>query len=118
MGALHTDRYWRRNTERLGSTRDITLAGPLVLTERDVLDVETFNIDPGGAIRNIDLPATSTTLRGIKFIINATGGNFDLTVRLTAAGATVATISQNEMCEFLCWSATAGSWRGAVSKAT
>lgn len=115
---MHTDRWWRRNTERIGSVRDLTLTGALVLTERDVLDYETFNIDPGGAIRNIDLPATSQLLRGIKFIINHTGGAFDLTVRLTGGGATVATISTTEMCEFLCWGSTAGNWRGAVSKNT
>ena len=113
---LHTDRHWRRYTERIGSVRDLTLTGALVLTERDVLDSETINIDPGGATRTVDLPATSQTLRGLQLVINNTADAAEaLTVRLTGGGATVVSVAQNKMGLLLCWGATAGSWRGLTA---
>jgi hypothetical protein len=116
MGVLHTDRFWRRYTERIGATRDITLTGALVLTERDVLDSEVLNLDANGAARNVDLPATSQTLRGQQLVINNTAaGAFSLTVRLTGGGATVVVVAQNKMGLLLCWGAAAGSWRGLTA---
>lgn len=113
---VHTDRFWRRNTERIGAVRDLTLTGALILTERDVLDSEIINMDANGAARNVDLPATSTTLRGIQLIINNTAaGAFALTVRLTGGGATVVTVAQNKMAIITCWSSAAGSWRGLTA---
>lgn len=95
-----------------------TLTGALVLTEADVRNHTMIPLDPGGAGRNVDLPAT-TNLEGHEFtIINTADAAEDLTVRLTGGGATVATISQSEHAHFVCWSSTAGSWRGSVSKNT
>ena len=103
---------------RRSNVTAMTLTGPLVLTEADVANSFMIAIDPGGAVRNVDLPATSAALKGQTFvIINTSGGAFALTVRLTGGGATVATIGQSQNATFYCWSATAGSWQGSVGKA-
>jgi len=96
-----------------------TLTGARVLTAAEVSDNLTLALDPGGAARNVDLPATSTDLAGQEFvIINTADAAEALTVRLTGGGATVATIDQNEHAILRCFSATAGSWVGMVSKNT
>ena len=96
-----------------------TLAAAKVLTAAEVADNYIYAVDPGGAARNVDLPATSAALAGQEFvIINTADAAETLTVRLTAGGATVATIDQNEHARLTCFSATAGSWVGMVSKAT
>jgi hypothetical protein len=116
MGVLHTDRFWRTFTGRIGAVRDMTLTGALVLTERDVLDNEILNLDANGSARNVDLPQTSQTLRGHSLIINNTAtGAFALTIRLTGGGATVVTVAQNKMGLLLCWGAAAGNWRGLTA---
>lgn len=103
---------------RKGTVTPSTLAGALVLTEADVRNSYTLTIDPGGAARNVDLPAT-TNLEGHEFvIINTADAAETLTVRLTGGGATVATIDQSEHAVLRCYSSTAGAWVGAVSKAT
>lgn len=96
-----------------------TLTGAKVLTAAEVTENYIYAVDPGGSARNVDLPATSAALAGQEFvIINTADAAETLTVRLTAGGATVATIDQNEHAVVTCYSATAGSWVGAVSKAT
>lgn len=95
-----------------------TLTGDRVLTEAEVANYRGVEFDPGGAGRNVDLPAT-TNLAGHRFLIVYTADAAeDLTVRLTAGGATVATVSQNEHAVFTCTSATAGKWFGGVQKNT
>lgn len=96
-----------------------TLTGARVLTAAEVADSYYLALDPGGAARNVDLPATSAALAGQSVtIINTADAAESLTVRLTGGGATVATIDQNEHAIFTCFSATAGSWVGMVSKNT
>jgi hypothetical protein len=95
-----------------------TLTGARVLTEAEVKSYAMWAVDPGGAARNVDLPAT-TNLAGHQFtIINTADAVEALTVRLTGGGATVATIEQNEHAVVRCYSSTAGSWVGMVSKNT
>lgn len=95
-----------------------TLTGARVLTAAEVAANYILALDPGGASRNVDLPAT-TTLAGHQVkIVNTADAAETLTVRLTGGGATVATIDQNEHAELTCFSSTAGSWVGSVSKAT
>ena len=96
-----------------------TLTGARVLTAAEVADNYIYAVDPGGAARNIDLPATSAALAGQEFVlINTADAAEAITVRLTAGGATVATVEQNEHVRLTCVSATAGSWVGMVSKNT
>lgn len=96
-----------------------TLSGARVLTAAEVTDNYILAIDPGGAARNIDLPATSADLAGQEFVlINTADAAESITLRLTGGGATVATIDQNEHATVICHSATAGSWVAAVSKNT
>ena len=107
---------------RKSTTLVETLGGARVLTEAEVKNNYMIAFDPGGSTRTVDLPA-ATTLAGQEFfIINAAdAGSEDLTVRLTGGGATVATVTQNEICHLICWSATASAptpWLGSVSKAT
>jgi hypothetical protein len=104
---------------RLGTVLTATLAADRVLTAAEAVDNDIIALDPGGAARNVDLPATAATLAGRRIqIINTADAAETLTVRLTAGGTTVATIDQNEHAWLTCYSATAGSWVGSVSKAT
>lgn len=95
-----------------------TLTGARVLTEAEVKNYGVWAVDPGGAARNVDLPAT-TNLAGHEFEIhNLADAAEAITVRLTGGGATVATVDQNESVTVRCYSSTAGSWRGSVWKNT
>ncbi len=95
-----------------------TLTGARVLTEAEVTNYGYLVLDPGGAARNVDLPAT-TNLKGHSVtIINSADAAEALTVRLTSGGATIGTIDQSENATFICYSATAGSWVAQVGKAT
>jgi hypothetical protein len=67
----------------------------LTLTGNITIDADSppiLNIDPGGAIRTITLPATED---GLIFIINHIGGAFDITIN-NASASGIGTISQNE----------------------
>lgn len=96
-----------------------TLSGARVLTAAEVANYGIIAFDPGGAGRNVDLPAASAALAGQRVvIINTADAAETLTVRLTGGGATVATVDQSENATMICYSATAGSWVGQVGKAT
>lgn len=96
-----------------------TLTGARVLTAAEVINNGIIVLDPGGAGRTVDLPATSAALAGQRVvIINSADAAEALTVRLTGGGATIATIDQAENATMICYSATAGSWVGQVGKAT
>lgn len=85
-----------------------TLAGAKVLVASDA---PLQNLDPGGAGRNIDLPAV-TDMAGATFIIKNTADAAEiLTIRLASAGATVATPTQNETAIVYCDGTT---WHGLV----
>lgn len=83
----HQDRYGR-----------ITLAGNLTLTKgyRSVL-----GIDPGGAHRDVTLPAENIS-KGLRFkIVNRADAAENLVVKDDAA-ATIVTINQNEAADLWC----------------
>jgi len=85
-----------------------TLAGDKVLVFGDA---PVQALDPGGAGRNIDLPAV-TGLEGEVFIIENTADAAEiLTIRLTGGGATVCTPTQNETAIVYCRN---GAWKGIV----
>lgn len=110
---------WSARDRRRGLVLTETLAGARVLTGAEVLKTAVMALDPGGASRNVDLPATSYLLAGVQVtLINTADAAETLTVRLTGGGSTVATVDQNEHVILTCYSATAGSWVGSVSKAT
>lgn len=76
----------------------LTLAADLALTAqyRQVL-----RIDPGGAARDIDLPAEATS-NGLSFeIVNIADAAENLVVK-DDAGTTIVTISQNEKATVIC----------------
>lgn len=75
-----------------------TMAGALVMTH----DSTQFQfLDPGGAGRNVDLPAEEES-DGLMFVIvNGADAAEDLTVRNDAA-ATIGTVAQNEIGIFVC----------------
>ena len=109
---------WRCRDRRRLCVLTETLANHRVITAAEVVANPIVAFDPGGAARNVDLPVT-TALAGVQFtIVNTADDAEPLTVRLTGAGATVATIEQSEHAVFTCYAATAGAWVGAVSKAT
>lgn len=95
-----------------------TLTGARVLTDAEVKNYGYIVLDPGGAARNVDLPATTNMAGHSVTIINSADAAEALTVRLTAGGATIGTIDQSENATFICYSATAGSWVAQVGKAT
>ncbi len=84
-----------------------TLTGDRVLTHDDT---KLQLIDPGGASRNLDLPAEEESAGLTFFIKNQADAAEDLTVRDDAA-ATVVTISQNEGAIVWCDGTT---WVGLV----
>lgn len=80
------------------SIGDITATGDLTLTAQYR---RYLRIDPGGAARNVDLPAEATS-NGLSFeILNTADAAEALTVR-DDAGATVVTIAQNEKATVHC----------------
>lgn len=95
-----------------------TLTGARVLTDAEVKNYGYIVLDPGGAARNVDLPATTNVAGHSVTIINSADAAEALTVRLTSGGATIGTIDQSENATFICYSATAGSWVAQVGKAT
>ena len=89
-----------RPVSHKGAFKSVTLAGDHTLTYRSA----TFlKIDPGGAGRNITLPSPRA---GAMFrITNAADADEGLVV--ADADGTVATVGQNERCEFF---VEDGSW--------
>ena len=83
----------RRPISHRGAFKSVTIAGDVTLTHRSATYLKS---DPGGSGRNSTQPSARA---GAYFrITNAASGDEGLVV-ITAAG-TVATVSQNERCEF------------------
>ncbi|MCK5089644.1 MAG: hypothetical protein KAI41_11375 [Hyphomicrobiaceae bacterium] len=84
-----------------GGAGDDTLTGDVVLTAKAS---QWLRLDPGGASRNVDLPGMAEGLDdsdGAWFLIlNTADAAEDLTIR-DPAGATVATVGQNERALFV-----------------
>lgn len=93
---------------RDSNVETLTAAKILVLN-----DAYTQSLDPGGAGRNIDLPVAVEGMECV--IVNTADAAEDLTVRLTAGGATVAVISQDQIGYFYADSST---WRGGMMPET
>lgn len=87
-----------------------TLTGTRVMTEAEVIAASVFTFDPGGAARNVDLPAPTAALAGqFVFIHNSADAAEIITIRSGPGGATVCTPSQNENAMCFC---TGTIWRG------
>ena len=93
-----------------------TLAADRVLTAAEFYDNGVIDLDPAAA-RNVDLPAGSASLAGQTCLIrNAANAAETITLRLTAAGATVATIDQNESALVFCHGTVAPTFTAVVLK--
>ena len=87
-----------------------TLTGTRVLTSAEVLETTVFSFDPGGAARNLDLPAPAANLAGCFLLIHNTADAAEiLTIRSGPGGSTVCTPTQNEAAVVWC---TGQIWRG------
>ena len=84
-----------------GGVGEATLTGAVILTARSS---QMLRLDPGGANRNVDLPGPDEGIEdnnGLNYtILNTADAAENLVVR-NPAGATVATVSQNERCTFV-----------------
>ena len=90
----------RRPVSHIGRFKTVTATGDITLTYRSAT---VLKIDPGGAGRNINLPSARP---GAHFrITNAADADEGLVV--AGAAGTVATVSQNERCDFYVES---GAW--------
>lgn len=83
-----------------------TLTGARVLTLAEVQAAHMFSFDPGGAARNLDLPAEADCAGLILFISNKADAAEVITIR-DDAGGTVCTPTQNESaivwCDGVTW---------------
>ena len=68
----------------------MTLGGDLIL---GASDAAMQVLDPGGAARNIDLPAEADSTNTLFIISNRADGAENITVRLDTGGATVAVLT-------------------------
>lgn len=95
---------------RLSSIRE-TLSGTKVLT---TTDPTIQHLDPGGAARNVDLPAEADSIGLVFIIANEADAAEIITVRNDAAG-TIVTPTQGESAIVWC---DGVSWRGIVGADT
>jgi len=94
-----------------------TLAADRVLTAAEFSNYGVIAFDPGGAARNVDLPAGSAALQGQEITIrNAADAAETITVRLTAGGTTIATVDQNESAKVYCHGTVAPTFTAVVTK--
>ncbi|HEU5085665.1 MAG TPA: hypothetical protein VFU14_20155 [Acidimicrobiales bacterium] len=83
-----------------------TLSGTRTLTVAEVNEANIFSFDPGGAARNVDLPAEADCKGIVLFISNKADAAEVITIR-DDAGGTVCTPTQNESaivwCDGVTW---------------
>ena len=91
-----------------------TLAADRVITGAEIEKYQFFTFDPGGAARNVDLPAEAASKGAVLFIANAADAAEVITIRNDAAG-TICTPTQNETAVCFC---DGTSWRGLVGAAS
>ncbi len=72
-----------------------TLTGTRTLTVAEVTGTTIFTFDPGGAARNLDLPAASSCTGCVLLISNSADAAEVITIR-NASAATICTPTQNE----------------------
>jgi hypothetical protein len=89
-----------------------TLAGARVITFDEVERYQAFAFDPGGAARNVDLPAEEACAGAHLWISNTADAAEVLTIR-NDAGGTVVTPTQNEAafvwCDGVRWYGSVGA---------
>lgn len=85
-----------------------TLTGHRTLTIAEISEAQMWNFDPGGAGRNVVLPAVGVSAGLFLFIGNTADAAEVLTIQ-NAAAATICTPTQNESAIVWCDGAT---WRG------
>lgn len=74
----------------------VTLTGDLTITAADIADQTVWNLDPGGAARNVTLPDAAPANTGVVlFFHNAADALEVLTIKSTAQ-ASIVTPTQNE----------------------
>jgi hypothetical protein len=78
-----------------------TLAGARVITQAEIERYQAMAFDPGGAGRNVDLPAVANNKGTYLYISNTADAAEVLTIR-DAAAATIVTPTQNESCLVWC----------------
>ena len=79
-----------------GGVLESTLTGDVTLTPQHE---DLLRLDPGGASRNVTLPANASSKKGTFFIIyNSADAAENLVVKDSAA-ATIVTVNQNEQAE-------------------
>lgn len=78
-----------------------TLTAARVITAAEVEKYNAMAFDPGGASRNVDLPAEESSVGVFLYISNTADAAEILTIR-NDAGATVVTPTQNEACMVWC----------------
>jgi len=91
-----------------------TLTGTRVLTIAEVEAANAFALDPGGAARNLDLPAEEACTGAYLFIANKADAAEAITVRNDAAG-TVTVIQQSESAFVWCDGTSWHAFTGAVN---
>lgn len=83
-----------------------TLTGTRTLTQAEVDEYTIFHVDPGGAARNLDLPAEANNVGQFLIIANKADAAEVLTIR-DDAGGTICTPAQNESaivwCDGVTW---------------
>jgi hypothetical protein len=88
----------------------ITLAADRTLTIAEIREAQIWNIDPGGAARNLVLPAVGVSAGLFLFIANKADAAEVITIQ-DAAAATVCTPTQNESAVVWCDGVT---WDGGT----
>lgn len=87
---------WPQNrANRFSVKANETLTGARVITPAEVERYQAMAFDPGGAGRNVDLPAVASSGGVLLFISNTADAAEILTIR-DAAAATIVTPTQNE----------------------
>lgn len=75
-----------------------TLTGNRTVT---FADANVLRLDPGGAARDVTMPAEADCGGMIYEIINAADAAENLVIK-NDGGSTIATVNQNEMCKIVC----------------
>lgn len=86
---------------RFSAKTNETLTGTRVITYDEVERYQAFGFDPGGAARNVDLPAEEVCEGVFLFISNTADAAEVITVR-NDAGSPVVTPTQSEACVVWC----------------
>lgn len=89
-----------------------TLTGTRTITVAEMERTQIFLFDPGGAARNLDLPAEEASKGAVLFISNRADAAEVITIR-NDAGGTITTPTQNEasvlFCDGVSWCGLTGA---------